>query len=193
MTSAPTERSTELDLPLLERWALSYLGRYSSSAANLHRVLMRRVRRHIGTEDRERLRTADTLIAALVQRYRETRLLDDAAYAAARARRAVTRGRSPAQIVAGLAAKGIEGAVSGAAIAALRDGGGDPELLAAVALARRRQFGPFRTAPPTDPAKQRGRELAAFARAGFSRSIATAVLACIDPDAVAALLSAGAG
>src|SRR4029077_20507379 len=36
----------EIGTELLECWALGYLGRYASSAENLRRVLMRRVRRH---------------------------------------------------------------------------------------------------------------------------------------------------
>ena len=74
-----------IDRALIERWALAYLGRFSSSAENLRRVLMRRVRRRLG-EDRAAALQAAPLIDGLVARYRETGLLDDAAYAAGRAR-----------------------------------------------------------------------------------------------------------
>jgi regulatory protein len=177
----------DIDLPQLERWALAYLERYATSAANLRRVLLRRVRRRLGEADRDRLRTADAMIDALVERYCAAQLLDDAAYAAARARRALARGRSPAQIRAGLAAKGVGDSAAAAALAALHDGAADPERIAAVAFARRRRLGPFRAVSPADPDKQRKRELAAFARAGFTRNTAAAVLACGDPDAAAAL------
>src|SRR5689334_9121690 len=41
----PNMAGDELGPGLLDRWALHYLGRYASSAENLRRVLMRRVRR----------------------------------------------------------------------------------------------------------------------------------------------------
>ena len=71
----------EIETELLERWALGYLGHYASSAENLRRVLMRRVRRH----SPEAVPPARPLIEAIVTRYREAGLLDDDAYAAARA------------------------------------------------------------------------------------------------------------
>ena len=172
-----------IDAALIEDWALSYLGRYATSAANLRRVLMRRARRRLGA-DRDKLGAADALIAALVARYRDAGLLDDAAYAANRARHDLARGRSLRRIAAGLAAKGVGAAEAGVALAALRDGAADPELAAAAAFARRRRLGPFAAAPG-----DRARGLAMFARAGFSRSVVEAVLACADLAAVEALLA----
>jgi len=64
----------------------------------------------------------------------------------------------------------------------LREEAGDPDLAAACAFARRRRLGPYRRG-----AGDRVKELAAFARAGFSRDAARAVLACADPDAAEAL------
>ena len=89
-----------------------------------------------------------------------------------------------ATIRAGLAAKGVASADVSAAIVSLDEGdGAEPDLAAACAFARRRHLGPFRRAP-AEP----GRELAAFARAGFSRGVAETVLGCVDRDAVEALL-----
>jgi len=178
------EKALTIDAALIENWALSYLGRYASAAENLRQVLRRRVRRRAGG-DAEAAAEAYRLIDALVARYSAAGLLDDAAYAAGRARRGIAQGRSLRRIAAGLAAKGVGAADTAIALAALRDGGGDPELAAACAFARRRRLGPFRTAPA-----ERQRELAAFARAGFTRRTAEAVLACADQDAVAALLAA---
>jgi len=48
----PKVEDREIGSDLLERWALNYLGRYASSAENLRRVLLRRVRRRL-PEDRE--------------------------------------------------------------------------------------------------------------------------------------------
>ena len=196
MRSAPGEgsqRQTPIDAALIEEWALSYLGRYASTAENLRQVLRRRVRRFLAAEgsgDREAAAAVEKLIDALVERYRETGLVNDAAYAAGRARRGVTQGRSLRRIAAGLAAKGVGAADTAAAIASLRDEAADPELAAAIAFARRRRLGPFRRDPhPREPAELHRAELAAFARAGFSRRTAGTVLACPDEQAVQALLA----
>lgn len=170
-----------IDEALIERWALAYLGRYASSAEGLRRVLLRRARRRLDA-DREALAGAAVLIDALVDRYRQSGLVDDAAYAGAQARARLRRGQSLRTIRAGLAAKGVGGEDAAAALDALRDAAGDPDIAAAVAFARRRRLGPFRRG-----AEDRGRTLAAFARAGFARAAAQAVLDCTDPDAAEAL------
>jgi regulatory protein len=172
-----------IGVALLEKWALGYLERFASSAENLRRVLRRRVRRRIRNDDGA-VREADGLIDALVIRYRASGLIDDAAYAAGRARTRLARGQSLRRIVAGLMAKGVGADDRAAALQALRETAADPDLAAACAFARRRRLGPFRRAPA-----DRARELAAFARAGFARREAEAVLACPDPEAVAALLA----
>jgi regulatory protein len=172
----------EIDSELLERWALGYLGRYASSAENLRRVLLRRARRYSSEAALE----AGPLIEAIVARYREAGLLDDAAYAAARVGSLHRRGDSLKAIRARLAAKGVSAEVAADALAGLRERAADPDLAAACAFARRRRLGPFRQG-----AADRQRELAALARAGFSRRIAEAVLACADEEAIESLARDG--
>ena len=186
-----TERAANsIGAALLEKWALSYLEHYASSAENLRLVLERRAMRRVGGE-REQLAAARQSIADLIARYRAAGLLDDAAYAAGRARQRLARGEPPRRIAAGLTAKGIGAADAAAALAALRDATTDPDLAAACAFARRRRLGPFR--PGGADAAARPRELAAFARAGFDRRTAQLVLTCADQAAVAALVSRDLG
>src|SRR5262249_59512968 len=100
------------------------------------------------------------------------------------------RGGEPLRkIAAGLAAKGVDADDRASALAGLRETMPDPDLAAACAFARRRRLGPFRRAPAHREPTDRQRELAVFARAGFARREAEAILACADPDAVAALLA----
>ena len=174
----------EIGNELLERWALGYLGRYASSAENLRLVLLRRVRRH----SPEAVSQAKPLIEALIVRYRDSGLLDDAAYAAGRLASLHRHGDSLRSIRSRLAAKGVAAAVVADAVSELRAVAQDPDLAAACAFARRRRLGPFRRA-----AKDPARELAAFARAGFARGVAEAVLACADIEAVEALARDGLG
>jgi regulatory protein len=167
---------------LLERWALHYLGRYASSAENLRRVLMRRVRRHSPGAAPQ----ISALIDALVTRYQESGLLDDAAYAAGRVQSLHRRGGSLQAIRARLAAKGVAASDVAEALSGLRAAAADPDLAAACAFARRRRLGPYRRA-----AADHARELGAFARAGFNRRVAEAVLACTDIEAVERLARDG--
>jgi regulatory protein len=167
---------------VLEKWALGYLERFASSAENLRRVLRRRVRRR--TSDTETAQRAAALIDELVERYRKSGMIDDAAYAAARARGRLARGEPLRRIAAGLAAKGVAAEDRAAALDALRETAPDPDLAAACAFARRRRLGPYRRGPA-----DRNRDLGSFARAGFGRREAEAVVGCADPEAVAALLA----
>jgi regulatory protein len=176
--------SSEIGTDLLERWALDYLGRYASSAENLRRVLTRRVRRHSPKTAPQVL----ALIDALVSRYRESGLLDDAAYAAGRVQSLHRRGDSLQAIRARLAAKGVAASDVTAAVSDLRAAAPDPDLAAACAFARRRRLGPYRRA-----AADQARELGTFARAGFNRRVAEAVLACRNIEAVEALARDGLG
>jgi regulatory protein len=171
----------EIEPEMLERWALDYLARYASSAENLRRVLTRRVRRRFPEMERH----AAGQITALIARYLETGLIDDAAYAAGRAQSLHRRGESMTKIRGRLAAKGVDPAAAEDALAGLRTADPDPDLAAACAFARRRRLGPYRSGA-ADPT----RELGAFARAGFSRRIAEAVLTCADAAAVEALMRA---
>jgi regulatory protein len=172
----------EIEAELLERWALGYLGRYASSAENLRRVLMRRIRRKCP----EGAPMAVALIDGLVARYRGSGLLDDAAYAAGRVQSLHRQGESVRAIRARLRAKGVTPEDVADAVSNLRRAAPDPDLAAACAFARRRRLGPFRRV-----AADHARELAAFARVGFSRRVAEAVLACADVEALEALARDG--
>jgi regulatory protein len=172
----------EITPELLEQWALGYLGRYASSSENLRRVLMRRVRRRVP----QAAQNSAASIDALIIRYREGGLLDDATYAAGKVQSLSRRGGSLRSIRARLAGKGVARSDVDDALSGLRGASADPDLSAACAFARRRRLGPFRRLPP-----DHARELAAFARAGFSRRMAEAVLACTDAEMVERLAQDG--
>jgi regulatory protein len=159
---------------LIEGWALGYLGRYPSSAENLRRVLLRRLRRRLPAGS-DALRPAAAAVEAVVARYCQTGLLDDDAYAEGQARSWHRSGKPSQQIRLRLIAKGVEDAVAAEAVTKLCAEADDLDLGAACAFARRRRLGPYRRG-----AAEPARELAAFARAGFGRRVAQAVLACAD-------------
>lgn len=167
----------------LENVALWYLGRFAATARSLEQVLMRRVRRsarHHGSDPDE----GAALIAAIITRYREAGLLDDAAFAAARAATLHARGLPVRAIRRKLGEKGVAAADAEAAIRTLgiEQGAGDGtgtdiralDRAAAWAYARRRRIGPWRD--NARRAEMRERDLAALARAGFSYGTAREVI-----------------
>lgn len=161
----------------LENAALYYLARFSAPSAHLRRVLLRRVERSV------RVHGGDTaegrrLVDALIERFRRSGLVDDAAYAAGKARSLRRRGTSRVVIGRALRAKGLTAAETDAALTGLTEESGrstdEIELMAAARLAQRKRLGPFR--PKTTRGELRERDMAALARAGFSYDVARRVI-----------------
>jgi regulatory protein len=157
----------------LEKAALAHIDRYATSAANLHQVLLRRVERSARLHDTDRAE-ATAWIDAIIAKLLERRLLDDAAYARARANSLHRSGASRRKIAAMLQRKGVGRSDIAAALAALEDEYDDSELTAAYNYARRRRLGPYRVPEVRDD--RRERDLAALARAGFGFDIARRVV-----------------
>jgi len=156
----------------LENAALHYLARYSSSAENLRRVLMRRVNRsarYHGTDAEEGAVAVDEL----VKRFSRAGLLDDTRYAEGRARSLLERGVAPRAVRLRLREKGVANETIDAVLSDLAEDQGDVERAAAVALAKRRRIGPFRK---SERESTREKDLAALARAGFSYDVALRVI-----------------
>lgn len=164
----------------LENAALHYLERFAASADSLRRVLMRRVERSARAHDTDREEGA-AAVSAILERFREAGLLDDAAYAEGRIATLHRRGLSARGIRRQLAAKGVDRDTVEAALSGLAAEMPDPDLAAAIAYARRRRLGPWRGA---DRASRRDRDLAALARQGFAYDIALRVIDAADPDAL---------
>ncbi len=186
MTSQPApgrKAPRPVTRPSLEKAALRYLERFASSTANLRRVLMRKVERSArdhGTDAEEGARWVEDLLA----RYQRSGLLDDDTYAQMRTASLHRRGASTRAIRATLAAKGIGRDETERALEALdEEVGGEADLSAALALARRRKLGPYRR--PEARAAFRDKDLAALGRAGFAYEVARRVVDADDPEAPA--------
>lgn len=175
---------------LLHDAALAHLARFAATEAGLVRVLHRRVDRWARAAEAEGALDPESLAAAqqasrqaareVARALVQSGVLDDAAFAGARARSLTRAGRSRRAVGAHLAAKGVAKDLVQAALP-------DPEseLAAALAYARRRRLGPFRK-QDADDATQR-KELGAMARAGFPQAVARQALR-MDPDAAEALV-----
>jgi len=170
----------------IERWAARHLDRYSSSAANLRQVLLRRVQR-VEHAQEESFPEAPGWIDAAVETLKARGYLDDRKYARNIALRMRERGVSARRIESQLSSKGVPFEVAREAVAEVSGAFG--ELDAAVKYARRRRLGAFRVDPDAR-AERRDRDLAALGRSGFSFDIALAIVEAPDSETLESRASA---
>jgi regulatory protein len=109
----------------------------------------------------------------------DNRALDDRNYAEVATRSAVRSGRSKRAIAQRLAVKGVDRETASVALEYADD------LYAAVVLARKRAFGPFRRTDLDE--KRMAKELSAFARGGFGFELGKRVFAMSRDEAEAIL------
>jgi regulatory protein len=162
MNKRSSGRSTErrekrppkpLDPARLEELALAYVARFATSAAKLEDYLRRKLRER-GWEGE-----GPAPIAALAARFVESGFVDDLAYARAKSGSLLRRGYGGRRIGQALHAAGIDEEVR----EEVRPGEG-AERRAALAMARKRRFGPYGTTPPDRPLREK--QIAALLRAG---------------------------
>ncbi len=137
----------------MEEMALAYVARFATSAAKLEAYLRRKVR--------ERGWNGDTSppIAALAQKFVEAGYIDDATFARAKTSSLLRRGYGLRRVSQALGAAGIDEAVR----AEVRPGA-SAQRHAALALARKRRFGPFGDSGSDRALREK--QLAAMLRAG---------------------------
>jgi regulatory protein len=163
----------------LHEAALAYLARYAATQAGVVRVLDRRVAKWVRAEvdvEPEVVAGLRAMVRKVAVRLVEVGLVNDAEFAASRARSLTRAGRSRRAVAAHLGARGIDGEVMQAALPQEPE----DELAACVVLVRKRRLGAYRR---PEKAEDRMRELAVLARAGFSHSVASQAL---EMDAEAA-------
>jgi regulatory protein len=165
----------------LNDMALAYVARFATSAAKLEAYLKRKLRERgwSGEDAAEGLAVAE----ALVERFVAAGYVDDESFARAKAGSLLRRGFGGRRIAQTLGHDGID---EGLRAQVAPD---EAEARsAAVALARKRRFGPFARegagAPAVGDPKLREKQMAAMLRAGHGMDVARYVLAASDPDAL---------
>jgi regulatory protein len=176
----------------LEKAAYHYLERFSTSADNLRRVLMRRVQNSAYLHDTDPQVGAEA-IDKLIVRFLEAGLLDDAAYARTRAVSLHRQGKGTRAIRQTLSIKGVEADVIDGALDGLAEelGPSDPDaaligraetdFAAAINYARRRRLGPYRR---KEREESREKDLAALGRQGFGYDTARRVIEAEDIESL---------
>jgi len=154
-----------LDAAALEQTALFYAGRYATTRAKLAAYLGRKVRER-GWAERQAPQ-----IDALVERMAVLGYVDDRAYASAKAGSLTRRGYGARRVGQALRAAGIDDEDSAVARESAAEGAWD----AALKFAERRKIGPFASAEPDRPAREKA--FAAMLRAGHPPALARRILA----------------
>jgi regulatory protein len=160
----------------LQDAATSYVERYPGTAEKLRRILQRRIAK-ARMLDAPVMDHVEQAIDAIVAKFVASGMIDDRSFAQTKARALHRRGTSERLTRHRLKLAGLDDDTLQQALAGLdRELDSDPverEWRAAVALARRRRLGPFRS---QDRAGHRTRDLAAMARAGFDYDLAKKVI-----------------
>jgi regulatory protein len=162
----------------LERSALHYLERFSTSRAHLKRILLGRIARSAkehGTDAQE----GQGWVEALLDKLEGLGYLNDARYAEMRAASLNRRGKPTHAVRFALRAKGVDAETTETALQGLADETGEPNLAAAIAFIRRRRLGPLR--PQDQREAHRDKDIQALARAGFGWEMARDLIDADDP------------
>ena len=172
--SRKRRKSSPLNQTALRDLALSYLARFSTSAGKLEAYLYRKIRERGVDED-----AGELDVRAVVERMVELNYVDDEAYAQA---------RSAGLLRKGYGARRVEQALRGAGIAeeVLNDVAPDEYQArnAAVAIARKRGFGPFRISDEPIDQKLREKQIAAMIRAGHTFDAAKLIIDAKDVETI---------
>lgn len=172
---SPKPMPKPLDSARLEELALAYVARFATSAGKLEAYLRRKLR------ERGWAGEGEPPVARLVGRFVAAGYVDDRAFALAKAGGLLRRGYGRRRIDQALGAAGIA--------ADLREearGDAVAQRQAALALARKRGFGPFGAGEGEGRADRaiRERQVAAMLRAGHPLDSARRI---VDAESVAAL------
>lgn len=149
--------------------ALSYAGRYATTAAKLKLYLQRKLRERGWAGDDE------PQVDALVSRFVELGYIDDAQFAEVRTRDLLRRGYGARRVAQALHHAGVDSEELALTPPSEAEG-----RQAALAFARRRRLGPFGAERPDD--RTREKQLAALVRAGHDFAAARALVDAASED-----------
>ncbi len=163
-----------LDKERLQELALAYVARFATTASKLEVYLNRKLRERGWNGDAE----GHPDPAAIAARFVELGYIDDAAYARSRAGGLLRRGYGPRRVSQALNAAGVDEQTRNSV-----EHGDHAIRQAALALARKRRFGPF--ALETPDRDRRDKQIAAMLRAGHGFDCVRAIM---DAESAAAAI-----
>lgn len=152
-----------LDAAKLEALALRYVERFATTRGKLADYLVRKVRERGWSGD-----AADPV--GLAEQMAQLGYVNDGMFAEARARSLTRRGYGVRRVSQALRAAHVEESDAAPAL----EQSADESFASAMALARRRRFGPYAQKPTDD--RTRERQIAAMLRAGHSFALARRIV-----------------
>ena len=165
------KKPRKLSKTYLENAALHYLGRYASTAANLRRVMRRKIQRSAKAHEQNPEEFL-IILEDMIERYVRSGLINDESFARARTDSLRRSGASRKTIAVKLQIKGVERAM----VDTVAKGTEEDEMTAARVFARKKQLGPHRKKKVQDVRKEDAKDIAKMARAGYSYDIIRTVL-----------------
>lgn len=179
---SPRPPPSPLDAVRLQELALAYVARFATTSAKLERYLSRKIRERGWNDEGGEMTETCPDPAQISARFVELGYIDDEAYARSRSGGLLRRGFGPRRVSQDLYAAGIDEQIRSDLApdeGAIRN--------AALAMARKRRFGPFSTEKPDlDPKQAQDRkrkQIAAMLRAGHGFETVSAIM---DARSVAA-------
>ncbi len=169
----PTRPPKPLNSAKLRGLALHYVGRYATTRAKLATYLNRKIRERGWDEG-----ASNADIEGMIEDFDRLGYVDDAAFAASRARMLTAKGFGSRRVDEDLRAKGISETDSSDA----RADSEDARWQSAERFAKRKRIGPFATEQATPELQHK--QLQAFLRAGHSFDIAKAFVRAAQGDVV---------
>lgn len=179
----PPKKITE---KYLHNAGLAYLQRFPAATAHFRRVMIRKIDRSCTYHKEQGRDDCIALLDAAVENFTRLGLLNDDGYVRGMVISLRRRGASKQAVLAKLQQKGLrQEAILQALAEADDEQDVNPEEIAALTLARRKRLGPFRK-----DAADYNREMAAFARAGFSFELSKRILDLPLDEAIETLAAA---
>lgn len=165
----------------LHNSGLYYLERFSTSAENFRRVMMRKVEKSCRAHPEQKRDECGELVNDLIKKFVKSGLLDDAVYAHSVVNSQRRSGKSVRAIQGYLRSKGLSAEIIEESLIEFNDdrdkNAAEVEFESAMIFARKKRLGPFRKSENFEIQKELGR----LARAGYSYDTARRVLDT-DPD-----------
>jgi regulatory protein len=168
MTGRGRKQRPPLNAAKLDELALHYVGRFATSKARLRTYLGRKIRERGWSDERE------PDVAGITDRLARLGYVDDAAFAAARARSLTGRGYGARRVGAALHSAGIAEDDREAADELVEA----EKVNSALRFAERRRVGPFAAERPSPEAREKA--IGAMLRAGHRFALARAIVT-LDP------------
>lgn len=180
----PPKKITE---SYLHNSGIYYLERFVASKAHFITVMKRKVKRSCLHHTDQDFDKCVEMVICLADKFEDMGLINDALYTNGMVNSLRRRGMSRNAIIQKMRIKGIEPSYTANALDALDttqfETDKEAEIAAALRLARKKKMGPYQR--PTDAAddmKHYQRNLARFARAGFSYDVSKRVMDMTEED-----------